>query len=135
MVRDSTLSSHCHFSTSDAFPVAVQCLETAFNVSTDDQTLAVTQTLPEIFASATLKVNLRHPLYMKLNMWSIVCLKCVDCLLQHPNTLQVNINTATDSPTEEEEAEAERLKTDGRTFPVNSLYITQSSISALFKWV
>ncbi|KAM9478966.1 small glutamine-rich tetratricopeptide repeat-containing protein alpha-like [Salvelinus alpinus] len=70
----------------ESLEVAVQCLETAFNVSTDDQTLAVTQTLPEIFASATLK---------------------------HPNTLHVNINTATDSPTEEEEAEAERLKTDG----------------------
>uniref|UniRef100_A0A4W5J9D9 Small glutamine-rich tetratricopeptide repeat-containing protein alpha n=1 Tax=Hucho hucho TaxID=62062 RepID=A0A4W5J9D9_9TELE len=70
----------------ESLEVAVQCLETAFDVSTDDQTLAVTQTLPEIFASATLK---------------------------HPNTLHVNINTATDSPTEEEEAEAERLKTDG----------------------
>lgn len=33
--------------------VAVQCLETAFEVSTDDQSLAVPMTLPEIFASAT----------------------------------------------------------------------------------
>ncbi|KAK6314385.1 small glutamine-rich tetratricopeptide repeat-containing protein alpha [Coregonus clupeaformis] len=70
----------------ESLEVAVQCLETAFDVSTDDQTLAVTQTLPEIFASATLK---------------------------HPNTPHVKINTATDSPTEEEVAEAERLKTDG----------------------
>lgn len=36
--------------------MAVQCLETAFDVSTDDQSLAVPMTLPEIFASATVKV-------------------------------------------------------------------------------
>uniref|UniRef100_A0A673WE27 Small glutamine-rich tetratricopeptide repeat-containing protein alpha n=1 Tax=Salmo trutta TaxID=8032 RepID=A0A673WE27_SALTR len=70
----------------ESLEVAVQCLETAFEVSTDDQTLSVTQTLPEIFASATQK---------------------------HPDTSQGKINTATDSPTEEEVAEAERLKTDG----------------------
>uniref|UniRef100_A0A8C7HYG7 Small glutamine-rich tetratricopeptide repeat-containing protein alpha n=1 Tax=Oncorhynchus kisutch TaxID=8019 RepID=A0A8C7HYG7_ONCKI len=70
----------------ESLEVAVQCLETAFEVSTDDQTLSVTQTLPEIFASATQK---------------------------HPETSQVKINTATDSPTGEEVAEAERLKTDG----------------------
>lgn len=40
--------------------VAIQCLETAFNVSMDDQSLAVTQTLPEIFASATVKVTARE---------------------------------------------------------------------------
>ncbi|KAM6945525.1 small glutamine-rich tetratricopeptide repeat-containing protein alpha [Aplochiton taeniatus] len=64
----------------ESLEVAVQCLETAFDVSTDDQTLAVTQTLPEIFSSATLKIKL---------------------------------NTATDSPTAEQIAEAETLKTDG----------------------
>lgn len=37
--------------------VAVQCLETAFEVSTDDQSLAVPMTLPEIFASATAQVE------------------------------------------------------------------------------
>lgn len=37
--------------------VAVQCLETAFEVSTDDQSLAVPMTLPEIFDSATAKVD------------------------------------------------------------------------------
>lgn len=37
--------------------VAVQCLETAFEVSTDDQSLSVPMTLPEIFASATAKVD------------------------------------------------------------------------------
>ena len=47
------MSIHClNFSA-----VAVQCLETAFEVSTEDQSLAVTQTLPEIFASATPKVD------------------------------------------------------------------------------
>ncbi|KAJ7993277.1 hypothetical protein DPEC_G00270770 [Dallia pectoralis] len=70
----------------ESLEVAVQCLETTFEVSTDDQTLAVTQTLPEIFASATQK---------------------------YPGTPQLKIYTPTDSPTEEEIAEAERLKTDG----------------------
>lgn len=42
----SSLKSRCCSS------VAVQCLETAFEVSTDDQSLAVPLTLPEIFASA-----------------------------------------------------------------------------------
>uniref|UniRef100_A0A3B3YMV5 Small glutamine-rich tetratricopeptide repeat-containing protein alpha n=1 Tax=Poecilia mexicana TaxID=48701 RepID=A0A3B3YMV5_9TELE len=69
--------------TSDAqesLEVAVQCLETAFDVSTDDQSLAVPMTLPEIFASATAKVS--------------------PCCRRN-------------SPTEEQKAEAERLKTDG----------------------
>lgn len=43
------------------FSVAVQCLETAFEVSTDDQSLAVPMTLPEIFTSATAKVNAEDP--------------------------------------------------------------------------
>uniref|UniRef100_A0A3B5LGE1 Small glutamine-rich tetratricopeptide repeat-containing protein alpha n=1 Tax=Xiphophorus couchianus TaxID=32473 RepID=A0A3B5LGE1_9TELE len=67
--------------TSDAqesLEVAVQCLETAFDVSTDDQSLAVPMTLPEIFASVTAKVS-----------------------------------SSPSSPTEEQKAEAERLKTDG----------------------
>uniref|UniRef100_A0A8C4ZP38 Small glutamine-rich tetratricopeptide repeat-containing protein alpha n=1 Tax=Gadus morhua TaxID=8049 RepID=A0A8C4ZP38_GADMO len=37
----------------ESLEVAVQCLETAFEVSTDDSSLAVPQTLPEIFSSAT----------------------------------------------------------------------------------
>ncbi|XP_029943118.1 small glutamine-rich tetratricopeptide repeat-containing protein alpha [Salarias fasciatus] len=37
----------------ESLEVAVQCLETAFEVSTDDQSLAVPLTLPEIFAAAT----------------------------------------------------------------------------------
>ncbi|XP_035987853.1 small glutamine-rich tetratricopeptide repeat-containing protein alpha isoform X2 [Fundulus heteroclitus] len=70
----------------ESLEVAVQCLETAFDVSTDDQSLAVPMTLPEIFASATAKF---------------------------PAQSQANNNTTPSSPTEEEKAEAERLKTDG----------------------
>ncbi|MBN3306523.1 SGTA protein, partial [Amia calva] len=69
----------------ESLEVAIQCLETAFGVSTDDHSLAVTQTLPELFAAATIK----------------------------PETPQVMINAVPDSPTEEEAAEAERLKTEG----------------------
>lgn len=39
------------------FVVAIQCLETAFEVSTDDQSLTVPMSLPEIFTSATSKVT------------------------------------------------------------------------------
>ncbi|XP_024114501.1 small glutamine-rich tetratricopeptide repeat-containing protein alpha [Oryzias melastigma] len=70
----------------ESLEVAVQCLETAFDVSTDDQSLAVPVTLPEIFASAT---------------------------AQFPAQSQVNNNSSTNSPTEEQRAEAERLKSDG----------------------
>ncbi|KAK1157154.1 small glutamine-rich tetratricopeptide repeat-containing protein alpha-like [Acipenser oxyrinchus oxyrinchus] len=68
----------------ESLEVAVQCLETAFGVSIDDSSLAVSQTLPELFAAATLK-----------------------------ETPRVTINAVPDSPTEEEAAEAERLKTEG----------------------
>ncbi|XP_036377386.1 small glutamine-rich tetratricopeptide repeat-containing protein alpha [Megalops cyprinoides] len=70
----------------ESLEVAIQCLETAFGVSSEDQSLATTQTLPEIFASAT---------------------------DTHQETLQVKINPVPHSPTEEEAAEAERLKTEG----------------------
>lgn len=118
---------HCFTLCHTYFVVAVQCLETAFDVSTDDQSLAVTQTLPEIFASATPKVKLQ-----KIYTHTHACNDATECeygqklchvsylvdcvfLLQHPDTPQVKINTNTDPPTEEEVAEAERLKTDGRT--------------------
>ncbi|KAK0141017.1 Small glutamine-rich tetratricopeptide repeat-containing protein alpha [Merluccius polli] len=42
----------------ESLEVAVQCLETAFEVSTDDTSLAVPQTLPEIFSSATATVKI-----------------------------------------------------------------------------
>ncbi|KAM3876449.1 small glutamine-rich tetratricopeptide repeat-containing protein alpha [Diretmus argenteus] len=70
----------------ESLEVAVQCLETAFEVSTDDKSLAVTQTLPEIFTTATPK---------------------------HAAPPQVKIDTTQDAPTEEQIFEAERLKTDG----------------------
>ncbi|CAL8343482.1 small glutamine-rich tetratricopeptide repeat-containing protein alpha [Gadus morhua] len=70
----------------ESLEVAVQCLETAFEVSTDDSSLAVPQTLPEIFSSAT------------------------DTL---PRPAPVNTEPRPDSPPEEQMAEAERLKTDG----------------------
>ncbi|KAJ8342007.1 hypothetical protein SKAU_G00319350 [Synaphobranchus kaupii] len=74
----------------ESLEVAVQCLETAFGVSTEDQSLAVTKTLPEIFASATIK-----------------------CPAAETETPQVEVNPLLHDPTEEEIARAERLKSDG----------------------
>ncbi|KAJ8408415.1 hypothetical protein AAFF_G00258290 [Aldrovandia affinis] len=70
----------------ESLEVAIQCLETAFGVSTEDQNLAVRETLPEIFASVP---------------------------LTHLEAPKVEVNPVPDSPTEEEVAEAERLKTEG----------------------
>ncbi|XP_075467526.1 small glutamine-rich tetratricopeptide repeat-containing protein alpha [Ascaphus truei] len=39
----------------ESLEVAIQCLETAFGVSLDDHTLAMSQTLPDLFAAATIK--------------------------------------------------------------------------------
>lgn len=66
----------------ESLEVAIQCLETAFDVSMEDQSLAVLETLPELFAAATLQES-------------------------SPTTL----NCA--SPSDEDIAEAERLKTEG----------------------
>ncbi|XP_063770360.1 small glutamine-rich tetratricopeptide repeat-containing protein alpha [Pseudophryne corroboree] len=66
----------------ESLEVAIQCLETAFDVSTDDQSLAVSETLPELFAAATVK-----------------------------DSPPVTTNLA--SPSEDDTAEAERLKTEG----------------------
>ncbi|XP_041862023.1 small glutamine-rich tetratricopeptide repeat-containing protein alpha [Melanotaenia boesemani] len=81
-LRSGNLSSDAQ----ESLEVAVQCLETAFEVSTDDQSLAVPMTLPEIFSSATAKF---------------------------PAQSQVNNNSTHNSPTEEQRAEAERMKSDG----------------------
>ncbi|KAL3978954.1 gephyrin [Sarotherodon galilaeus] len=81
-LQSGTLSSDAQ----ESLEVAVQCLETAFEVSTDDQSLAVPMTLPEIFTSATAKYAAQS---------------------------QVNNNSTPNSPTEEQKAEAERLKSDG----------------------
>lgn len=73
-------------SAQESLEVAVQCLETAFDVSTDDQSLAVPMTLTEIFTAATDKL---------------------------PDQSQVNNNSTPNSVSEDQRAEAERLKTDG----------------------
>ncbi|XP_061094863.1 small glutamine-rich tetratricopeptide repeat-containing protein alpha [Conger conger] len=70
----------------ESLEVAIQCLETAFSVSAEDKSLAIEQTLPELFASAS---------------------------VTHPQTPQVNVNSFSVAPTDEEVAEAERLKTEG----------------------
>ncbi|XP_057233555.1 small glutamine-rich tetratricopeptide repeat-containing protein alpha-like [Malurus melanocephalus] len=64
--------------------VAIQCLETAFGVSMEDQSLAVSQTLPEIFEAVAGKE------------------------LEHSRT-----NSDPVTPSEDDVAEAERLKTEG----------------------
>ncbi|XP_030075000.1 small glutamine-rich tetratricopeptide repeat-containing protein alpha isoform X2 [Microcaecilia unicolor] len=68
----------------ESLEVAIQCLETAFGVSMEDHNLAVSKTLPEIFAAASLK--------------EIPC---------------VTVNSETNSPSDSDTAEAERLKTEG----------------------
>ncbi|MEQ2257355.1 hypothetical protein ILYODFUR_034017 [Ilyodon furcidens] len=95
-LHDQLQSGYLSSDAQESLEVAVQCLETAFEVSTDDQSLAVPMTLPEIFASATAKF---------------------------PAQSQANNNTAPSSPTEEQRAEAERLKTDGEFRDQNSLQL------------
>lgn len=85
-LQDQVKSGGCSSDTQESLEVAIQCLETAFNVSMDDQSLAVTQTLPEIFASATVKF---------------------------PNASQTTNHSSAQSPTAEQIAEAEQLKTEG----------------------
>ncbi|XP_056132633.1 small glutamine-rich tetratricopeptide repeat-containing protein alpha [Lampris incognitus] len=85
-LHDQLQSGDLSSDAQESLEVAVQCLETAFEVSTNDQNLAVPQTLPEIFTAAT---------------------------SQYPAPPEVKIDTSPDTPTEEEIAEAEQLKTDG----------------------
>uniref|UniRef100_A0A8C3QEM1 Small glutamine-rich tetratricopeptide repeat-containing protein alpha n=5 Tax=Passeriformes TaxID=9126 RepID=A0A8C3QEM1_GEOPR len=68
----------------ESLEVAIQCLETAFGVSMEDQSLAVSQTLPEIFEAVAGKE------------------------LEHSRT-----NSEPVTPSEDDVAEAERLKTEG----------------------
>uniref|UniRef100_A0AAV2KT42 SGTA homodimerisation domain-containing protein n=1 Tax=Knipowitschia caucasica TaxID=637954 RepID=A0AAV2KT42_KNICA len=75
--------------TSDAkesLEVAVQCMETAYEISTDDQSLAVPMSLPEIFNAATAKF---------------------------PAQSQANNNSSPNCLSDEDRAEAEALKTEG----------------------
>ncbi|KAM9358180.1 small glutamine-rich tetratricopeptide repeat-containing protein alpha [Symphorus nematophorus] len=85
-LHDQLQSGNLTSGAQESLEVAVQCLETAFEVSTDDQSLAVPMTLLEIFAAATSKL---------------------------PAESQVNNNSTRHSLTEEQRAEAETLKTDG----------------------
>ncbi|XP_026201407.1 small glutamine-rich tetratricopeptide repeat-containing protein alpha [Anabas testudineus] len=88
-LHDQLQSGNLSSGAQESLEVAVQCLETAFEVSTDDQSLAVPLTLPEIFASATAEVD------------------------SHPGLSQVNNNSTPHSLSEEQRDEAERLKSDG----------------------
>lgn len=82
-LHDQLSSGSLSSDAQESLEVASQCLETAFGISVEDQSLAVSQSLPEIFASAT------------------------------KQTPQVNTNSSRDSPSEDQLAEAEHLKTDG----------------------
>uniref|UniRef100_A0A8C1EHU5 Small glutamine-rich tetratricopeptide repeat-containing protein alpha n=1 Tax=Cyprinus carpio carpio TaxID=630221 RepID=A0A8C1EHU5_CYPCA len=79
-LHDQLSSGSLSSDAQESLEVAIQCLETAFGISVEDQSLAVSPSLPEIFASAT---------------------------------KQVETNSPSCSPSEEQLAEAERLKTDG----------------------
>ncbi|KAI7795518.1 small glutamine-rich tetratricopeptide repeat-containing protein alpha isoform X1 [Triplophysa rosa] len=84
-LHDQMSSGSLSSDAQESLEVAIQCLETAFGVSVEDQSLAVSQTLPEIFASAT----------------------------KETGAPQVNTSSSSASPTAEQLAEAERLKTEG----------------------
>nr|XP_008505295.1 PREDICTED: small glutamine-rich tetratricopeptide repeat-containing protein alpha isoform X1 [Equus przewalskii] len=77
----------------ESLEVAIQCLETAFGVTVEDSDLALPQTLPEIFeAAATGKSSSL--------LWG----------QEMPQDLRTPERTP---PSEEDSAEAERLKTEG----------------------
>ncbi|XP_078526850.1 small glutamine-rich tetratricopeptide repeat-containing protein alpha [Lissotriton helveticus] len=79
-LQNGSLSSDAQ----ESLEVAIQCLETAFGVSMEEKELAVAQTLPEIFAAAT---------------------------LTEAPFVQVSSEPA--SPSEDDAVEAERLKSEG----------------------
>lgn len=85
-LHDQLTSGSLSSDAQESLEVAVQCLETAFGVSTEDQSLAVTETLPELFAAATVKVA------------------------EKP---EVKVTEAGNSPSGAQLAEAEQLKSDG----------------------
>lgn len=84
-LHDQMSSGSLSSDVQESLEVAIQCLETAFSVSVEDQSLAVSQTLPEIFASAT----------------------------KQTGAPQVNTSSTSASPLAEQLAEAEQLKTEG----------------------
>ncbi|KAM5230656.1 small glutamine-rich tetratricopeptide repeat-containing protein alpha isoform 2-T13 [Hipposideros larvatus] len=72
--------------TQESLEVAIQCLETAFGVTVEDSDLALPQTLPEIFEAAATAADKEMP---------------------------QNLSPERTPPSEEDLAEAERLKTEG----------------------
>ncbi|XP_016121897.1 small glutamine-rich tetratricopeptide repeat-containing protein alpha-like isoform X1 [Sinocyclocheilus grahami] len=83
-LHDQLSSGSLSSDAQESLEVAIQCLETSFGISVEDQSLAVSPSLPEIFASATKQ-----------------------------QTPQNKTNSSSGSPSEEQLAEAEHLKTDG----------------------
>lgn len=83
-LRDQLQGGDLSSDAQESLEVAIQCLETAFGVSTENEALAVTQTLPEIFTAAVSK--------------------------EPP---QVTVNSEPPSPTVEDLSKAEFLKTEG----------------------
>uniref|UniRef100_A0A8W4F7X7 Small glutamine-rich tetratricopeptide repeat-containing protein alpha n=1 Tax=Sus scrofa TaxID=9823 RepID=A0A8W4F7X7_PIG len=75
----------------ESLEVAIQCLETAFGVTVEDSDLALPQTLSEIFEAALLSLSTSFP-------------------CEVPQDLRSPQQTP---PSEEDSAEAERLKTEG----------------------
>nr|XP_061790601.1 small glutamine-rich tetratricopeptide repeat-containing protein alpha-like isoform X2 [Nerophis lumbriciformis] len=85
-LHDQLSSGNLSSGAQESLEVAVQCLETAFEVSADDRSLAVPLTLPEIFADATRETSVSDG---------------------------VNNNATVNTVGDDERAEAERLKNDG----------------------
>ncbi|XP_067824537.1 small glutamine-rich tetratricopeptide repeat-containing protein alpha-like isoform X1 [Heptranchias perlo] len=83
-LRDQLQSGDLTSDAQESLEVAVQCLETAFGISVDNEDLAVSQTLPEIFTAAVGE--------------------------EIPN---VTVDCVPDSPTVEDLSNAELLKTEG----------------------
>ncbi|XP_072450393.1 small glutamine-rich tetratricopeptide repeat-containing protein alpha-like isoform X2 [Chiloscyllium punctatum] len=83
-LRDQLQSGDLTSDAQESLEVAIQCLETAFGISTDNEDLAVSRTLPEIFADAVKE--------------------------EIPNVI---VDSVPNSPTVEDIAKAEQLKTEG----------------------
>ncbi|XP_078054802.1 small glutamine-rich tetratricopeptide repeat-containing protein alpha-like isoform X2 [Mustelus asterias] len=83
-LRDQLQSGDLTSDAQESLEVAVQCLETAFSISMDNEDLAVSQTLPEIFTAAVGE--------------------------EIPNVIVDSVPT---SPTVEDISKAEQLKTEG----------------------
>ncbi|XP_072338306.1 small glutamine-rich tetratricopeptide repeat-containing protein alpha-like isoform X3 [Scyliorhinus torazame] len=83
-LRDQLQSGDLTSDAQESLEVAVQCLETAFGISVDNEDLAVSRTLPEIFTTAVGE--------------------------EIPNVIVDSVPT---SPTVEDLSKAEQLKTEG----------------------